>query len=70
MAHYQFKTNIHCGGCKSAVSPFLDRETRITRWEVDINHPDKLLTVEGEAINPEEIIGLISKAGYRIELMK
>lgn len=70
MAHYTFITNIHCNGCKSAVTPFLDKETRINKWEVDITHPDKLLKVEGEHIKPQEIIDLITKAGYKIELMK
>lgn len=67
MASYTFKTNIHCGGCKSAVTPFLDKETRIKKWEVDITHPDKLLKVEGEQVKPQEIIELITKAGYKIE---
>ena len=69
MATYKFKTNIHCNGCKSAVTPFLDKETKISKWEVDINHPNKILKVEGDQVNAQEIIDLITKAGYQIDLM-
>jgi copper chaperone len=67
MEKYIFKTNINCNGCKSAVTPFLNKETRIKKWEVDLDSPDKILTVEGEKIDSQEIIGLISSAGYKIE---
>lgn len=70
MAIFTFKTNIHCNGCKSAVTPFLNKETQIKKWEVDINHPDKILRVEGDFVKPQEIIELITKAGYKIELLK
>ncbi len=67
MEKFSFKTNINCNGCKSAVAPFLNKESRISRWEVDTDIPDKILTVEGENINSNEIIELITSAGYRIE---
>lgn len=67
MEKFIFKTNINCNGCKSAVTPFLNKESRIINWEIDLGSPDKILTIEGEQINSQEIIGLISSAGYKIE---
>jgi copper chaperone len=67
MEKLKFKTSINCNGCKSAVAPFLDRETTIYKWEVDINNPDKILKVEGENIKRDEIITLIKNAGFNIE---
>ncbi len=67
MEKFAFKTNINCNGCKSAVAPFLGKESRISGWEVDTDSPDKILTVEGENIDSNEIIELITSAGYRIE---
>jgi copper chaperone len=67
MEKFRFKTNINCNGCKTAVTPFLNRETSIDKWEVDLNSPEKILRVEGENIDKNEIINLITAAGYRIE---
>lgn len=67
MEKLAFKTNINCNACKSAVTPFLDKESRIAQWNVDLKSPDRILRVEGENINKEEIIDLITSAGYKIE---
>lgn len=70
MEKYKFKTNINCSACKSAVTPFLDSETRIARWDVELESPGRILSIEGENIKGEEIINLIRSAGYSIEELK
>ena len=67
MSSLKFKTNIKCSGCKSAVAPFLDKDTNITKWHVDLAEPNRVLTVEGDNIKSDEIIKLITAAGYTIE---
>jgi copper chaperone len=62
----KFKTNIKCGGCIQKVKPYLDDLKEIKAWNVDLNSPERLLTVEGQ-INMESIIQAISKAGYLAE---
>ncbi len=69
MEKFKFKTNINCNVCKKTITPFLKKDTRISKWEVDLNSPDKTLSIEGENINRNEIIELISAAGYRIEVL-
>ena len=67
METLKFKTNIKCGGCVATVTPFLNQEKNIEKWQVDTNNPDKILTVEGSAVNEDEVIEAIEKAGFKIE---
>lgn len=63
----KYKTNINCNGCIAAVTPSLNGSDTIEKWEVDINNPEKILTVELKDNNPEVVKELVQKAGYRIE---
>ena len=54
-----YKTNINCGGCIATVTPFLDKAQSVEKWSVDTESKNKLLTVEGGALNKEEVIGLV-----------
>lgn len=67
MKTYKFKTNIECGGCVSGVTPFLNKLEN-TKWEVDTDNPDKILTVETATTTEEEIIKAVKKAGFEIEV--
>jgi copper chaperone len=62
----KFKTNIKCGGCIQKVKPYLDELKEIKTWNVDLDSPDRTMTVEGE-LSSESIIRAISSAGYRAE---
>lgn len=65
MEKLKFKTNINCSGCIAAVTPHLDKAEGIKNWEVDTNNPDKVLTVEVEGIDAEEVTETIEKAGFK-----
>lgn len=67
MKKFQFKTNINCDGCKSAVKPFLDAKEDIFQWFVDTDSPDKILTVHTERASAEEVMATIQEAGYTAE---
>lgn len=64
---HQFKTNINCSGCVAAVTPFLNEKDEIKSWEVNTANPDKILTVETEALTAEEVSELVRRAGYKSE---
>lgn len=66
MAIQQFRTNLNCGRCVAKVKPQFDEDESITRWSVDRNHPDKVLTIEGENITPENIQRHLTVAGFRV----
>jgi len=67
---YQFKTNINCSGCVQAVTPYLDANSEIKKWEVDVNSPNKVLTVETDHLSGEMIREIIKIAGYSAEKLK
>ncbi|TGE14749.1 heavy-metal-associated domain-containing protein [Hymenobacter elongatus] len=62
-----FKTSINCANCLRAVTPFLDAEASIQKWQVDTTDPAKILTVEGENPIPELIMKAVAQAGFDIE---
>lgn len=65
MSIYKFKTTMSCSGCVSKVEKFLNGEKDILKWEVDLNSPDKILTIETEKLDPSQIPTLLLKAGYK-----
>ena len=42
----KFKSNINCTGCLSKVTPVLNDEKAIEKWDVDLEHDDRILTVK------------------------
>jgi len=64
---YRFKTNINCTGCVQAVIPYLETNNAVKHWKIDINSPDKVLTVETDHLNGEMIRQIIKIAGYSAE---
>jgi copper chaperone CopZ len=62
----KFKTNIKCGGCIKAVGPFLDGLKEVTKWEVDLSSPDRILTVEGTT-DVGKVVQAVKAAGYLAE---
>ncbi|MFN3445431.1 MAG: heavy-metal-associated domain-containing protein [Bacteroidia bacterium] len=67
MTDFKFKTNIKCGGCIAAVTPFLDKVSGVEKWKVDTTIPEKILTVTGDLNNTESIENAVKEAGYTIE---
>ncbi|MBC8054792.1 MAG: heavy-metal-associated domain-containing protein [Sphingobacteriaceae bacterium] len=67
MEKYQFKTTINCAGCVAKVTPHLNANENITSWEVDIKNPEKILTVEAENTNSQEVAELIEKLGFEAQ---
>ncbi len=67
MKKYSFKTNIKCGGCIAAVTPYLNANNEIKHWQVDTDNKDKILTVETENLSSEAIAQIVKQAGYQAE---
>lgn len=63
----KFKTTINCGGCVSRVTPFLNKLEGIAKWEVNTDSPEKVLTVETNGANEQDIINTVKKLGFEIE---
>jgi len=69
METVQFKTNIKCSGCIATVTPVLNEVAGQDNWEVDLQSPDKLLTVSTDKAGKEAIQHAIEKAGYKAQAL-
>ena len=67
MSTLKFKTNIKCTGCLASVTPHLNEAEGIESWKVDLDNPDKTLTVETDQLKEEDVIAAVKKAGYEAE---
>ena len=65
----QLKTNIKCGGCVATVTPFLNETVGEGNWEVDIQNPDKVLTVTKSDVSTDAVKKAVLQAGYRAEVL-
>jgi copper chaperone len=63
----QFKTNINCEACLAKVTPVLSKMEEIEKWDVDLLHSDRILTVSAAEIDEEELIHALKKVGYKAE---
>ncbi|WP_138482821.1 heavy-metal-associated domain-containing protein [Dyadobacter bucti] len=66
METLKFKTNIKCSGCIATVTPFLNADDNIEKWQVDLLSPERILTVETDH-SAGEVTELVNKAGYTAE---
>ena len=69
MKTLKFKTNLECPNCEARVKPFLDKKEGVTSWQVDTDHPDKILTVETDSLEAKDIIKTIRRTGFVAEEM-
>ena len=67
--NYKFKTNIKCGGCIATVTPHLNALDGVENWKVDLESPDRVLTVESNGATESQIMDSVTTAGYKIEKM-
>ncbi|HLO70415.1 MAG TPA: hypothetical protein VK167_06080 [Flavipsychrobacter sp.] len=68
METMKFKTTIKCMGCVANATPHLNKIVGKDNWEVDIQNPEKILSVVSDGyITPEEVINAVVKAGYKAE---
>lgn len=67
--NYKFKTNIKCGGCIATVTPHLNALEGVENWKVDLESPDRVLTVESNGATESQIMNSVTTAGYKIEKM-
>ena len=66
----KLKTNIHCGGCIASVTPFLNANSDIKKWDVDTNNPQKVLTVQTAHLEANDIKSIVQKAGFKAEILQ
>ena len=63
----KLKTNINCEGCVAKVTPIIENEKGIKKWDVDITTKDKILTIETDNLTEEQVKVIIEKSGFKIK---
>ena len=63
----KFKTSINCSSCVAKVTPVLNDNESIKKWDVDTTNPDKILSIEGENMDEKDIVKSLQKIGYKAE---
>ncbi len=66
METLKFKTNIKCTGCLATVTPRLNQTAGENNWQVDLDNPQKILTVESDS-SESEIVAAVKEAGFEAE---
>ncbi|PZX64419.1 heavy-metal-associated domain-containing protein [Hydrotalea sandarakina] len=69
MKTFKFKTNIQCSSCVAKVTPTLNNEAKIDNWNVDTTNKNKILTIQTNTLDTNQIIDLVKSAGYNAELL-
>lgn len=67
MEIFKFKTNIKCLGCIAQVTSALNNTVGEKNWNVDIQNPDKILTVSSVNSTKDAIRQAVEKAGFKAE---
>jgi copper chaperone CopZ len=68
METVKFKTTIKCMGCVSTVTPYLNEAVGEHNWQVDLQSPEKVLTVNTNDKEKEAtVIKKMQEAGYKAE---
>jgi len=62
----KFKTNAKCGGCEAAIRTKLNEKISGSDWSLDLDSPDKILTVKAD-VPASVIISAVEDAGFRIQ---
>jgi copper chaperone CopZ len=71
MENLKFKTTIKCSGCVAKVTPYLDEAVGKDNWKVDLQNPDRVLTVASETqVNEKDVVKALQDAGYKAEKVK
>lgn len=64
METLKFETSLKCSGCVAAIQPKMDELKNVSKWEVDLTKTVKILSVEGEGLNENEITTILKDSGY------
>ena len=65
-----FKTNAKCEGCLVKIEEILQGKISREEWNLDLSDSNRPLTVASDKLTADDVVELISKAGFKIEQME
>ena len=63
------KTDLHCNSCVNKVEPILSSNPDIEEYNIDLEHPDKIISIKGKDLKRQELISKIHDVGYHAEVL-
>lgn len=66
----KFKTNVESQEALSKVAPHLDKVEKISKWSLDTESSEKVLSVSGTDLNPQAIENALKQAGYKADILR
>jgi copper chaperone CopZ len=60
-------TDLHCSSCVSKVQAILKADPAIHQYDIDLDHPEKLVTIQGTHLNTDLLISKFELAGYHAQ---
>ncbi|MGV3641350.1 MAG: copper chaperone [Adhaeribacter sp.] len=66
----KFKTGINGESDIAKIKPFLDKNDAISKWGLDTNSEEKILSMSGENINPQQIENQLRGLGFTCEIIR
>jgi len=61
----KIKTDLSCKHCVMKVEPLLKNGNGIVDYSIDLEHPDKLVTISSDGSDIDALISGFKKAGYQ-----
>ena len=65
-----FKTNAKCEDCLAKIEEILQGKISREEWNLDLSDSNRPLTVASDKLAADDVVELISKAGFKIEQME
>ena len=62
------KTDLSCKHCLMRVEPVLKNEKGVVDFSINLQHPDKLVTISSDGADIKGIISKFNKVGYFAEI--
>ena len=63
------KTDLSCKHCVAKVEPVLKTEKGVIGYTIDLEHPDKLITISSEGAEIRSVISKFKRLGYSAEVI-
>lgn len=64
------KTDLSCKHCVMRVEPVLKAEKGVANYSIDLEHPDKLVTISSDGADINSIIAKFKTVGYTAEIQQ
>lgn len=66
----KFKTNLVNREEVPRIASYLEKEENISKWKVDTDSEEKILSVSGINLDPQRIENIVRNAGFKAEIVR